>query len=122
MLARKIEATIKEVVGEDLVLISSTAGSSDDAGFAALFSSTDNTTIQVTVKTTKKYERKTGRTILEIRNAIRKKLKEYPKLYNFQVSTSMLHGRELSKLEITDTTLTKHLIPVIDLNVTLKTT
>ncbi len=85
--ARKIEATVKEVVGEDLILVSSTAGSSDDAGFAALFSSTDNTTIEVTVKTTKKYERKTDRTIFEISEAVRKELKKYPEIINYQVSS-----------------------------------
>ena len=90
--ARKIEKTVQKVVGEDLVIVSSTTGSTDDAGFAALFSSTDNTTIQVTVKTTKKYERKTDRTIFEMSEAVRNELKKYPEIINYQVSTSGNNG------------------------------
>jgi len=88
--ARKIEKTVQKVVGEDLVIVSSTTGSTDDAGFAALFSSTDNTTIQVTVKTTKKYARKTNRTIFEISEAIRNELKAFPEIINYQVGTSQM--------------------------------
>jgi HAE1 family hydrophobic/amphiphilic exporter-1 len=90
--ARKIEKTVQKVVGEDLVIVSSTTGSTDDAGFAALFSSTDNTTIQVTVKTTKKYARKTNRTIFEISEAIRNELKAFPEIINYQVGTSRQMG------------------------------
>lgn len=80
--ARKAEATIREVLGEDFVMVSTTAGSNDDAGIAALFTSTDNITINMRVRATKKYERKTNRTIFEIEEQVRQEFKKYPEIIN----------------------------------------
>jgi len=83
--ARSIENDIKELVPEALV-ISTNAGSNDDAGFAALFNSTSNNKISMRVRTTKKYER--DRTIFEIAEIVRQRLAQYPEIVNCQVSTS----------------------------------
>lgn len=80
--ARRSEESIKNVLGDDFVMISTTAGSSDDAGIAALFSSTDNTKIEMRVKATKKYERKTDRTIFEMEEQVRQEMKKYPEIVN----------------------------------------
>ncbi len=85
--ARSVEETIREVIGEDLILISTSAGSDDSGGISALFSSTDNITISMTVRTTKKYARKTDRTIFEMEEQVRQALKKYPELVNCVVSS-----------------------------------
>ncbi|MCQ2299099.1 MAG: efflux RND transporter permease subunit [Bacteroidales bacterium] len=83
--ARAIENDIKELVPEMLV-ISTNAGSNDDAGFAALFNSTTNNKISMRVRTTKKFER--DRSIFDIAEVVRQRLAEYPEIVSFQVSTS----------------------------------
>ena len=82
--ARQMEKDIAEILGEDLIVISTSAGSNDDAGMAALFNSTTNNKISMTVRTTKKYDR--DRSIFEIRELVRNKFSEYPELVNFQLS------------------------------------
>ena len=84
--ARNIEKDINEIVGDDLRVLSTSAGSNDDAGFSALFSSTTNNKISMNVRTTKKFER--SRSIFEMAEAVRQKLGEYPEIINYQVSTS----------------------------------
>ncbi len=86
--ARKAEATIREVIGEDLILISTSTGSNDDGGLSALFSSTDNITISMTVRTTKKYARKTDRTIFDMQEQVRQAMKKYPEIINCIVGSS----------------------------------
>lgn len=83
--ARQMEKDIAEILGDDLIVISTSAGSNDDAGFAALFSSTTNNKISMTVRANKKYDR--DRSIFEIREAIRQKLADYPELVNYQISS-----------------------------------
>ena len=83
--ARQMEKDIAEILGDDLIVISTSAGSNDDAGFAALFSSTTNNKISMTVRANKKYDR--DRSIFEIREAIRQKLADYPELINYQISS-----------------------------------
>ena len=75
--ARAIEARIGELVPE-LKMIATTAGSTDEAGASALFNSTTNNTISMTVVCTKKYERK--RSISEIAEVIRQELLNYPEI------------------------------------------
>ncbi|MBR1645012.1 MAG: efflux RND transporter permease subunit [Bacteroidales bacterium] len=84
--ARNIEKDIQEILGDELLVLSTSAGSNDDAGFAALFNSTTNNKISMRVRTTKKYERDV--TIFEMAEAVRERLKEYPEIINYQVSTS----------------------------------
>lgn len=84
--ARSIEKDINDIVGDDLKVLSTSAGSNDDAGFSALFSSTTNNKISMNVRTTKKFER--DRSIFQMAEAVRAKLAEYPEIINYQVSTS----------------------------------
>ena len=82
--ARRMEADLYRILGEDVIVISTSAGSNDDAGFAALFNSTTNNKISMTVRCTKKYDRK--RTIMELQEEVRKALAEYPEIVNYQVT------------------------------------
>lgn len=83
--ARNIEAMIKEEIPE-LVIYSTTTGSNDDAGISALFSSTSNNKLSMTVRCTKKDER--TRSIYEIAEVVRTRLDKMPEIINYTVSTS----------------------------------
>lgn len=83
--ARNIENIITLVVPET-ELISTSLGSSDDSGISALFSSTNNNKISMTVRTSKKYERE--RSIDEIAESVRQELNKLPEVVRYQVSTS----------------------------------
>ena len=97
--ARRIEQDIREVCGEDLKVFSTTAGSNDDAGFGALFNSTTNNKISISVRCNKKYERK--RSIAQIQEEIRQKLAEYPEIVNYQVNKGgMMGGGSNNTLQI----------------------
>ena len=82
--ARQIEEDIRELLGDDVIVISTTAGSNDDAGMGALFNSTTNNKISMTVRTTKKYDRK--RSIFEMQEQVRQRLADYPELVTYQVT------------------------------------
>ena len=87
--ARRIECRIHELIPETKV-ISTSAGSNDESSISALFSGTTNNKINMTVRTSKKYERK--RTIFEMAEIIREELKTYPEIINYSVSTSSQGG------------------------------
>ena len=82
--ARHMEEDIYRLLGDDVIVISTSAGSNDDAGFAALFNSTTNNKISMTIRCTKKYER--DRTIFEMQEDLRHCFAEYPELVTFQVN------------------------------------
>ncbi len=88
--ARRIENDIKSVMGKDVIVISSSAGSNDDASISALFSNTTNNKISITVRATKKYDR--TRSIFDYQEDIRKMLSEYPEIINYQVSEGGMGG------------------------------
>lgn len=83
--ARALEARFVELVPE-IQLISTSAGSNDDSGMGALFSSTMNNTISMTIRCSKKYERE--RTIFELAEILRKEMARYPEIVDYKVSTS----------------------------------
>ena len=83
--ARAIEADINRLIPE-AVVVSTSAGTNDDAGIGAMFSSTTNSKISMTVRTTKKYERE--RSIWQMAEVLRTQLATYPEIVNYQVSTS----------------------------------
>ncbi len=87
-IARAIEHDIQEVIGEDLLVLNTSAGSNDDAGFAALFNSTTNNKFSMRIRTTKKYDRKTNRTLKDMAEEVRKVAGSYAEVVNYQVSTS----------------------------------
>ena len=82
--ARHMEEDIYRLLGDDVIVVSTSAGSNDDAGFSALFNSTTNNKISMTVRCTKKFERK--RTIFEMQEVLRKCFAEYPEIVTYQVN------------------------------------
>ena len=82
--ARAIEARINELVPEAR-MVSTSAGSNDASGTSAMFTSTTNNSIQMTVVCVKKYER--TRTIDEIAEVIRQELLNYPEIVRYQVNS-----------------------------------
>ena len=87
--ARKVEQRMVELVPE-IELISTSTGTNDDAGISALFSSTNNNKISMTIRCNKKYERE--RSIFEIAEVLRQELSTMPEVVDYQVSTSSGRG------------------------------
>lgn len=87
-LARVLETRF-EALAPEIELISTTVGSADDAGFAALINNTSNNKIQMRVRCSKKYERE--RSIFDIAEVLRKEMSRYPEIvdYTCQVSSGM---------------------------------
>jgi HAE1 family hydrophobic/amphiphilic exporter-1 len=79
--ARQLETRFMELVPE-IKIISTSAGSNDDAGISALFNSTTNNTISMNVICTKKYER--DRSIFDIAEVLRKEMALYPEIIDYQ--------------------------------------
>ncbi len=96
--ARHMEEDIRNILGDDIIALSTNAGSNDDAGFAALFNSTTNNKISMTVRCTKKYVRK--RTIFEMQEELRQCFAEYPELVTFQVSQGGMGGGSNNSLSV----------------------
>ena len=82
--ARQMEDDIYRILGDDVIVVSTSAGSNDEAGMAALFSSTTNNKISMTIRCTKKYER--NRSIFEMQEDLRQCFANYPELITFQVN------------------------------------
>ena len=82
--ARQMEDDVYRILGDEVIVVSTTAGSNDDAGFAALFNSTTNNKISMTIRTTKKYDRDI--TIFQMQEQLRQCFAEYPELVNYQVN------------------------------------
>ena len=83
--ARHMEEDIYRILGDDVIVVSTSAGSNDDAGMSSLFNSTTNNKISMTIRCTKKYERK--RTIFEMQEDLRQCFADYPELVTFQVNS-----------------------------------
>ena len=79
--ARRLEARFMELVPE-IELINTSAGSNDDASIAALFSSTMNNKISMTVRLPKKWYR--DRSIWEIAEVLRQEMAAYPEINEYQ--------------------------------------
>ena len=83
--ARMLEDRFRELAPE-IQRISTSSGSNDESSVGALFSSTTNYKISMTVVCTKKYQR--TRTIDEIAEVFRKELAQYPEIIEFQCNSS----------------------------------
>ncbi len=79
--ARTLETRFVELV-PCIQLINTSAGSNDDATIAAMFSSTMNNKIQMTVRLPKKWERE--QSIWEIAEILRQELARYPEIIEYQ--------------------------------------
>ena len=96
--ARQIESDIKELFGDDVIVISTSAGSNDDAGMAALFNSTTNNKISMSLRCTKKYDRDI--TIFQMQEMLRKKLAEYPEIITYRVTEGGMGGGSSNTLSV----------------------
>ena len=96
--ARHMEADIREILGDDLISFSTSAGSNDDAGFGALFNSTTNNKISLQIRTTTKYERST--TIFEYQERLRKCFGDYPELNRVIISEGGMGGGGNNSLSV----------------------
>ncbi len=83
--ARALEARFVALVPE-IELINTSAGSNDDATIAAMFSSTMNNKIQMTVRLPKKWER--DRDIWTIAEILRQEMAKYPEINEYQCQVS----------------------------------
>ncbi len=83
--ARQLEARFVELVPE-IELINTSAGSNDDASIAALFSSTMNNKISMTVRLPKKWER--DRDIWTIAEILRQEMAQYPEINEYQCNVA----------------------------------
>ena len=79
--ARMLETRFVELV-PCIQLINTSAGSNDDATIAAMFSSTMNNKIQMTIRLPKKWERE--QSIWEIAEILRQELARYPEIIEYQ--------------------------------------
>ena len=97
--ARHMEDDIRRILGDDLLVLSTSAGSNDDAGFAALFNSTTNNKISITIRATKKFERE--RSIFQMQEELRRCFAEYPELVTYQVNQGgMMMGGSNNSLQV----------------------
>lgn len=96
--ARHMEHDIQEMLGENLVSFSTSAGSNDDAGFGALFNSTTNNKISMQLRLTTKYERDI--TVFEMQEMLRKRFAEYPELNRVIVSEGGMGGGGNNNLSV----------------------
>ena len=83
--ARMLESRFVTLV-PCIQLINTSAGSNDDATIAAMFSSTMNNKIQMTVRLPKKWEREQD--IWEIAEILRQELARYPEIIEYQCQVS----------------------------------
>ena len=83
--ARQLEERFMVLVPE-IEMIATSAGSNDDDGTGAIFSTTMNNTISMTVRLNKKWERE--RTIWQIAEVLRQEMAQYPEIIEYQASTS----------------------------------
>ena len=83
--ARALEERFMQLVPE-IEMISTSAGANDDDGTGALFSTTMNNTISMTIRLNKKWERE--RTIWEIAEVLRQEMAQYPEIIEYQAALS----------------------------------
>ena len=96
--ARQMEDDVYRILGDEVIVVSTTAGSNDDAGFAALFNSTTNNKISMTIRTTKKYDRDI--TIFQMQEQLRQCFAEYPELVTYQVNQGGMGGGSQNSLSV----------------------
>ena len=83
--ARALEERFMLLVPE-IQMISTSAGANDDDGTGAIFSTTMNNTISMTIRLNKKWERE--RTIWQIAEVLRQEMAQYPEIIEYQAAIS----------------------------------
>ena len=84
--ARKLEERFHEILGDDLIILSTSAGTNENSNVGALFASTNNNKISMIVRCTKMFER--DRTIFEMAELLRDEMKNYPEINKYFCSTA----------------------------------
>ncbi|MBO5977400.1 MAG: efflux RND transporter permease subunit, partial [Bacteroidales bacterium] len=82
----------------EIQIISTSAGSSDDSGLAAMFSSTSNYKISMNITCSKKNQRE--RSIFEIAEVLRQEMKNYPEIIDSRAMVSGGMGGASSTVDI----------------------
>lgn len=103
----RIEETLKtarvletrfQVLAPEIRMINTSAGSNDASSVSAIFSSTTNNKISMTVVCSKKYERE--RTLDEIAEVLRKELERYPEIIDYQAGIGGMGAASTVDIEI----------------------
>ncbi len=84
-LSREIEKRLMVLIPE-MEIISTAAGSDDDASISSLFSNTANNKVSMTIRIVEKTKRE--RSVFEISEVIRNELASYPEIIEYQAQTS----------------------------------
>mgnify|MGYP000868619677 CR=1 FL=1 len=93
----RIEETLKTArhlenrfmaLAPEIKMLSTTAGSNEEAGVSALFTSTTNNTISMSIVCNKKSERE--RTVFEIAEVLRQEMEQYPEIIDYQANASSM--------------------------------
>ena len=79
-------------------LINTSAGSNDEATIAALFASTMNNKIQMTITLPKKWQR--DQSVWEIAEVLRQEMARYPEIIEYQCSTSGFGGMGNNSVDV----------------------
>ncbi len=87
--AREIEQSFMTIAPE-IRIISTSAGTDDQAGISSIFSQTNNNTIEMTIACTRKEERE--RTVFELAEVLRQDLERYPEVIDYQCNVSSGFG------------------------------
>lgn len=95
--ARRLEQRFMELAPEIKVVASST-GSSDDAGISALFNTTSNNKIAMTVVLIDKKDR--SRSVFDIAEVFREEMAKYPEIIDYQASVSSGMGGAASTVDV----------------------
>lgn len=95
--ARRLEQRFMELAPE-IKMLSTSAGSSDDGGISALFNSTSNNKIAMTVVLTDKKERE--RSVFDIAEVFRQEMEAYPEIVDYQASVSSGMGGAAATVDI----------------------
>lgn len=95
--ARQLEARFVALAPE-IKVISTSAGSADDAGISALFSSSTNNTISMTVVLVDKKERE--RSVFDVAEDLRLEMARYPEIIDYQAQVSSGMGGAASTVDV----------------------
>lgn len=96
--ARHMEADVRDALGDDVLVIATSAGSDDNAGISSLFNSTTNNKISMMIRCTKKYDR--DRSIFEMQEILRQRFAQYPEIITYQVNQGNYGGMSSNNLSI----------------------
>ena len=95
--ARKLEARFLELV-PCIEVINTSAGSNDEATISAMFSSTMNNTIQMTIRLPKKWKR--DQSVWQIAETLRQEMSRHPEVIEYQCTTSGYGGMGNNSVDI----------------------